>query len=290
MTMAAQPWEAAPIGRAALLWGSAAVVAALAHGGAAWLALNQPPAEAASASPPPAVMIELAPEAVAPPSDMMEMAPDLVDQEEVVAPETLETPDAPAIVEDQPTPPTELTALTPPPELAPPPDLAPPDLAPPPPTVVPEATAPPPARQVRRPPPAEAETRAEPARPPAPQRQQRAARSNAAAPAPTAAARDSGAGTAGAAVEAWQSRLSAHLNRRKRYPRAAQSRRQEGVVQMRFVIDDAGNVLSARMVRSSGFADLDAEAAALMQRASPVPTPPPGTDRTITVPIRFNIR
>ncbi|WP_415012690.1 energy transducer TonB family protein [Amaricoccus sp.] len=43
-------------------------------------------------------------------------------------------------------------------------------------------------------------------------------------------------------------------------------------------------------MRSSGFADLDAEVMALMTRASPVPAPPPGANRTITVPINFNLK
>lgn len=282
MTMAAPPWEPPPLGRTALLWGSAAVAAVLAHGGAAWLALHQPSPVALPASPPPAVMIELAPETVAPQSDMMEMAPDLVDQQEVVAPEALDTPDAPAMAEDQLTPPTELTPLTPPPDLAP---------APVPPTVVPEVVLPPPERQVEKPPPVEAERKAEKPTPPAPKKQQQAAKSDAAAPAPKAAARDSGSGSAGqVAPAAWQSKLSAHLNRKKRYPRAAQSRREEGVVHVRFTIDDAGNILASKLVKSSGFADLDGEVVALMQRASPVPAPPPGAAGTFTVPIRFNLR
>lgn len=280
--MAAQPWEPAPLGRAALLWGSAAVVAVLAHGGAAWLALHQSPAGGPPQSPPAAVMIELAPAAVAPQSDMMEMAPDQIDQEEVVAPEALETPEPPAMVEDQLTPPTDLAALAPPPELAP---------APVPPTVVPEVVLPPPERKVEKPPPVKAEKKAEKPKPPAPTKEQRAAKSDTAKPAPKAAARESGANTSGqAAPAAWQSKLSAHLNRKKRYPRGSQSRREEGVAQVRFTIDDAGNILSSKLVRSSGFPDLDGEVVALMQRASPVPAPPPGAAGTFTVPIRFNLR
>lgn len=282
MTMAAATsWQPQARGRSAALWGGAAVVAGLAHGGAVWLALHRPPSYDLAASPPPAVMIELAPEAVAPKSDMMEFAPDLEDINEVLAPDTLEIPDEPTMVEEQPTPTLELPSVTPPPALPP---------APVPPTVVPEVVLPPPERKVEKPPPVEAE-KAEKPKPPARQERQQAAKSEAAAPAPTAAAPRSGTGTTGAvAPAAWQQKLSAHLNRSKRYPAAARSRRQEGVAQVRIRIDDSGNILSSTLVRSSGFADLDAEAMALMKRASPVPPPPAGIPHTITVPIRFNIQ
>ncbi|WP_323055412.1 energy transducer TonB [Brucella intermedia] len=88
----------------------------------------------------------------------------------------------------------------------------------------------------------------------------------------------------------WQSRLMAHLERRKRYPAGAKSRREEGVVYVRFRIDEAGNVLSASLARSSGFQELDSEVLSLVQRASPVPAPPPDANRTITAPVKFSRR
>ncbi|TDR85116.1 TonB family protein, partial [Enterovirga rhinocerotis] len=50
-------------------------------------------------------------------------------------------------------------------------------------------------------------------------------------------------------------------------------------------------VLSARLIGSSGDPRLDAEAASLPRRASPVPPPPAGIGGgtvALTVPIRFN--
>jgi len=87
----------------------------------------------------------------------------------------------------------------------------------------------------------------------------------------------------------WQSMLMAHLERHKRYPPGARARGAHGIAYVRFTIDGAGNVLSARLVRSSGYAELDREAVALVRRASPVPPPPPGANRIITVPVRFNV-
>jgi protein TonB len=87
----------------------------------------------------------------------------------------------------------------------------------------------------------------------------------------------------------WQSLLMAHLERRKRYPAGASERGARGIAYVRFTIDGAGNVLSANLVRSSGFSELDQETVSLVRRASPVPAPPPGANRTITVPVRFNV-
>ena len=80
----------------------------------------------------------------------------------------------------------------------------------------------------------------------------------------------------------------AHLNRHKRFPSGAAG---TGVATVAFTIDRSGRVLSARLVRSAGDAALDAEAASLPRRASPVPAPPPdvgGGSITLAVPIRFN--
>ncbi len=88
----------------------------------------------------------------------------------------------------------------------------------------------------------------------------------------------------------WQSRLMSHLERRKRYPAGARARGETGVAYVRFRIDDAGNVLSANLARSSGFPELDAEVVDLVRRASPVPAPPAGVNKNITAPVRFSVR
>lgn len=95
------------------------------------------------------------------------------------------------------------------------------------------------------------------------------------------------------AVQIWQQRLLAQIERHKRYPRAARRRRQEGVVYLYFVMDRQGRVLSARIRRSSGYALLDEETLALIRRASPLPAPPPGVGGKrieLVVPVEFFIR
>ncbi|KAB2786778.1 TonB family protein [Brucella anthropi] len=106
------------------------------------------------------------------------------------------------------------------------------------------------------------------------------------------AARQSASGLFASSISParWQSRLMAHLERRKRYPAGAKSRREEGVVYVRFRIDETGKVLSASLARSSGFPELDSEVLSLVQRASPVPAPPPDVNRTITAPVKFSRR
>ena len=64
----------------------------------------------------------------------------------------------------------------------------------------------------------------------------------------------------------------AHLNRYKRYPSGAAS---TGTASVAFTIARSGQVLSARLIVSSGNPALDAEAVSLPRRASPVPAPPP---------------
>lgn len=91
----------------------------------------------------------------------------------------------------------------------------------------------------------------------------------------------------------WQQLLQIHLEKRKRYPRRAQLRYQEGVPLIRFSMNRSGEVISAELVRSSGFDILDQEALALIKRAQPLPGPPvdlPGDTLTLTVPIEFFIR
>lgn len=109
----------------------------------------------------------------------------------------------------------------------------------------------------------------------------------AAAPTPGAASHNPNA------VPSWKSQLVAKLERFKRYPAEAQSRGDQGVVQLAFSIDRSGGVHHARVVRSSGFSALDEATLALVARAAPLPPPPPempGTQIAIVVPIRYNIR
>ncbi len=87
-------------------------------------------------------------------------------------------------------------------------------------------------------------------------------------------------------MSSWRAAIAAHLNQHKRYPGSG-----AGISTITFSIDRSGKVLSARLLRSSGNAALDAEAVAMARRASPLPKPPAGIagdNLNLTVPVRFS--
>ena len=86
-----------------------------------------------------------------------------------------------------------------------------------------------------------------------------------------------------AKVRSW---LYAH----KIYPRRARMRREEGSVQVRFVLDRAGMLIEGIIVHGSGHSTLDEEAVAMMRRASPFPKAPSdlaGERIEFSAPIEF---
>lgn len=88
----------------------------------------------------------------------------------------------------------------------------------------------------------------------------------------------------------WQSKLQAHLERRKRYPRRAQMLGQQGIPWVSFSVDRKGNVMNVELYRGSGYEALDKEVVALVYRAEPLPLPPDeimGELLTMAVPVAF---
>lgn len=291
-----------------LLWTSAALVVLTAHvGAAAWL-MQEPPITAAD-SPPPAIVIELAPEPEAEVTEKTEISPETADAAEIAPnmaePIEAQTPDAMQPVQEvaEAMQPEEFVEKTSAPseeiaeaepvvdEIGPVEDEAVTELE----NVAVPLPAPrprPPMRKVVE------ETRPKPPRDPAkkPPRPAPSASSKASVRAAAqvrqadrTAARQSMNGLFASSMTParWQSRVMAHLERRKRYPAGAKARRETGTATIRFRVDDGGNVLSAVLVGSSGFPELDQEVLALARRASPVPAPPPGANKTIIAPVRF---
>ncbi|MBB4010627.1 energy transducer TonB [Allorhizobium taibaishanense] len=297
-----------------LLWCTAGTLAFAAHAGAVVLMLQQPEEPPAGSAPPAAVMIELAPEPEAAKVEETQIAPDQKDAEEVKSetaekpPEPVEPPPEPQPPQPQPdpqpqepTPPEKVEEPPPVPEMA--------EVQPGPPPV--EEPKPveeqvtkeldnvevplPLTRPVQRPVETrEAPTKKKPAKvaPQSPaQKAQREAKAEVTQSDRTAASTtSSGLFSSTATPQKWQSRLQAYLERRKRYPSESRANKEEGTVSIRFQIDDSGNVLSASISRSSGFANLDQAALDAIRRSSPVPAPPPGVNKTINVPIRFDLR
>ena len=105
--------------------------------------------------------------------------------------------------------------------------------------------------------------------------------------APTAAAVRS------ASAVSWKRKIALHLQRNKRYPAAAQAKREHGVARVAFLIDRLGRVVSSTVIQSSGSAALDRETLDLLQRAQPLPTPPtdvPGAQFSFNVPVSFDLK
>ncbi|MFT4115555.1 TonB family protein [Bradyrhizobium sp.] len=94
------------------------------------------------------------------------------------------------------------------------------------------------------------------------------------------------------AVATWRSQIVAVVERNKRYPEAARSRRVQGITQVRFTLDRNGIVGDAQVIQSSGSDALDGEAIALLKRAQPFPAPPDMFGGTIVVrlQIRFTVK
>ncbi|MDE5451429.1 TonB family protein [Bradyrhizobium sp. CSA112] len=95
------------------------------------------------------------------------------------------------------------------------------------------------------------------------------------------------------AVVTWRTQVLALVEKNKRYPEAARSRREQGTAQVSFTLDRKGMVINARVTQSSGSNALDEEAIALLRRAQPFPAPPatfPGEFVVVRQPIRFTVK
>ncbi len=295
-----------------LLWTTAGLLIATAHAGAVAVLLREPEMVVADSGPPPAIMIELAPEPEAVITEETEISTEQVDAEEVKTATSEPLPEPVPEPVEQPLPEPPLPEPEPEPEVTealpePPPVIEPEPLPEPVPEIDPieqmvmaelenvEVPIPMMRPPVPKPP---VEKKKEPApkkvvkkqvEPPASQAARTAKAEVAQSTRNAASATANGSGRSVSPAR-WQSRLMSHLERRKRYPSAARSNREEGTVYVRFRIDDSGNVLSVSLSRSSGYPTLDSAVLDMVRAASPVPAPPEGVNKTITAPVRFNLR
>jgi len=96
-----------------------------------------------------------------------------------------------------------------------------------------------------------------------------------------------------AAAKTWRREIVALIERNKRYPATAQSRREQGIAHVSFSLDRKGHVVESRIEQSSGVGALDDEALALLRRIQSFPVPPPeypGERVTLRLPLRFNLK
>lgn len=88
----------------------------------------------------------------------------------------------------------------------------------------------------------------------------------------------------------YSSKLRSWLEAHKTYPRRSRMRREEGIVEVRFILDRRGHVLDGDIIRTSGFSALDAEVLAMLVRADPFPAAPQnvlGERIEIAAPVEF---
>jgi periplasmic protein TonB len=267
-------------------WAICGAIVVLTHGGIAAAVVNWRDSDEA-AEPAAAIVIEFAPVPVAPAMPQMEIPPgpeqvmsdaspnkpteSLEEKIEEKIEQKVEAKLEQKVEEKVDTKPVE----EPPPEVAPAPD---PEVA----------VQPPPPQEVKQ----ETPKRQEP-RPPAPTTSAPQAIPEQMAAIPAAPTQGQIIPTNSNVVPTWKTQIVALLERNKRYPETAQSRREQGVAQVFFSLDRQGRVLESRVVRSSGANALDAEALALLRRAQPFPPPPrelAGDHIDLTVPIRFNLK
>ena len=87
--------------------------------------------------------------------------------------------------------------------------------------------------------------------------------------------------------------LLAWLERHKKYPHAARTRRQEGVARLMIAIGRNGEVLEGRIEQSTGHPLLDRATLDMLARAEPLPPLPPaiaGERFDVVVPVHFVFR
>jgi protein TonB len=111
--------------------------------------------------------------------------------------------------------------------------------------------------------------------------------------APTITARQLGEVTKNSrAVLTYQKSIRLHVKKHQRYPNAARDRNEQGTAAVEFAIDRTGRLLTRKLIKSSGYARLDEEALATLDRCNPFPLPPdeqPGEVMNFSLKIQFKI-
>jgi len=86
----------------------------------------------------------------------------------------------------------------------------------------------------------------------------------------------------------WQKELLSHLDKFKRYPNGRSDKNAQIIVTLN--LDRTGHVVSASVFKSSGDDAFDSAALAMINRANPVPAPPPlvaDENLTFSLPVNF---
>ena len=92
-----------------------------------------------------------------------------------------------------------------------------------------------------------------------------------------------------ASAPSWQSQVLARLEKAKRYPDAARLAREQDTVVVSFSVDANGRTSHVHIRHSAGYQALEDEAAALVERVSPLPPPPDRQAQQLVTPIEFQL-
>jgi len=95
------------------------------------------------------------------------------------------------------------------------------------------------------------------------------------------------------AQASYQSLVAAILQKHKKYPSRAVSRRQEGTVTVKFIVKKTGDISSYELTSSSGYKLLDRAVEKMLKKATPLPPFPDNlTSDTITLilPVEFYLK
>ena len=275
--------------RRALGWGAAASVAL--HGAfvLSALLLSQSQTERA----PEPIAVEIVVERAPDPAPVETPAP-AVD----TSPPVVETPPEPAptpVAVETPAPAPEPVAETPPPpEPSPTPQAVETPAPAPTPTPPPVAETPPPPPVAKVEPP-------KPAPSPAPKKLDRPPQTPAKpkpTPRPTASAAASAApstpvrppAAASASVGEYRDAVYARLRSRQHFPEAARESGAHGTAELTFTLDATGQLQAVSLLKSSGNAELDADALATVRRSAPFAPPPPGAPREFPVKLHYALQ
>lgn len=88
---------------------------------------------------------------------------------------------------------------------------------------------------------------------------------------------------------AYKTLVFSKLELAKNYPEEARKRGAHGSSVIAFALDEKGHVRKVTLIQSSGDTALDVESLALVERAAPFPSPPPGAQKEFAAVVEFGV-